>query len=357
MDDTRTVDAAQLPVLGRLPEPAWPALEAPIDLDAYRDRCTGSLVTGAIGDGLGGPLEGRSAASIRDRFGPGGMREPVYPTFRWSDDTQLTMVVAESLIACGGRFDADDFVARLVAWLPRARGIGRATREAVTALSRGEPWHEAGPRIDSSGNGAAMRMAPVGLVRALDPTPAALLADAIRFSIPTHGGEVGLAAAVAMAAAVAYLARAGASGATSFPASGLVAFVTDACGPIETAASWTRRQPPGQVWLRERLTAIPAWLDREPRDVFAETWSGAFALESVPAAFYAFLRTPDDPRETLLTAANASHDTDTIASMAGNLAGAWLGAQRVREGIGDWWDRLEGAEQVVRAAEGLAGLG
>lgn len=54
-------------------------------------------------------------------------------------------------------------------------------------------------------------------------------------------------------------------------------------------------------------------------------------------------RSPDDPREVLVTAANASHDTDTIASMAGNLAGAWLGAERLRVDLADWLAQLEGA--------------
>ena len=245
---------------------------------------------------------------------------------------------------------------RLIAWLPQARGIGRATREAVLALEAGEPWTEVGPRLNSSGNGAAMRMAPVGLVRALDPTPVGLLVDALRFSLPTHAGEVGLAGAVAMAAAVAYLAREGASGAVTFSPEDLMAFVVAACGPIETAPSRTRRDPAELAWLRERLAAIPQWLDREPADVFAETWTGAFVLESVPASFYAFLRSPDDPKAVLLTAANASHDTDTIASMAGNLAGAWLGARRTSEALGDWWGRLEDRGVVAGAADDLADI-
>ena len=345
-----------IPFLDRLPDLAWSPPGGPITAGAFRDRCIGSLVTGAIGDGFGGPNEGRSLGSIRDQYGAGGMREPAYPTLRWSDDTQLTVVVAESLIAGHGAFDADDFVARLVAWLPTARGIGRATREAVSALARGEPWDEVGVRIGSSGNGAAMRSAPVGLVHALDPSPATLLSDAVRFSLPTHGGEVGVASAVALAAAVAWLARAGASGETSFSPADLMAFVTAACGPLESAPSPTRSKPQRSEWLRDRLAAVPAWLGRSPDDVFAETWTGAFALESAPAAFYAFLRSPDDPREVLRTAANASHDTDTIASMAGNLAGAWLGAEQVEHEVNGWWARLEDRGTVEAAGTRIAAL-
>lgn len=64
-----------------------------------------------------------------------------------------------------------------------------------------------GPRLDSPGNGAAMRVAPVGLVHALDRSSTAMLADAVLFALPTHGGAVGVVGAVAMAAGVGYLAR------------------------------------------------------------------------------------------------------------------------------------------------------
>jgi ADP-ribosylglycohydrolase len=49
----------------------------------------------------------------------------------------------------------------------------------------------------------------------------------------------------------------------------------------------------------------------------------------VPAAIYCFLRTPHDPVEVILTAANGSYD-DTLASTAGNIAGACHGADRLR---------------------------
>ena len=81
-------------------------------------------------------------------------------------------------------------------------------------------------------------------------------------------------------------------------------------------------------------------------EVFDEIWTGAFALESVPAAIYAFLRSPDDPRTVLLTAANAGHDSDTIASMAGNLVGAWLGVTRMARAVPEWWSLVERREEI-----------
>ena len=337
---------------------AWPDARPPsFDAAAYVDRCVGTLVAGALGDGLGCPVETWSREHILARYGPAGITDLPPEGARWTDDTQLTVIVGESIVATGGRFDPDDFVPRLVGWLPTGRGVGRATRAAINELERGEPWDRVGPLLDSSGNGAAMRTAPVGLIHALAPTAGALLLDAVCFAIPTHGGEVGVAGAVAMAAGVGWLARRAASGATTIDPIAFVDFLCAAIADLETAPTPTRRPPGTPLYLRDRLRAIPAWLDRDPVDVFGETWTGAFALESVPAAIFAFLRSPGDPRSVLLTGANASHDTDTIAAMAGNLVGAWLGAETLAAALPEWWDRIEQRDELVDLAAGLASIG
>ena len=337
---------------------AWPHdLSGPPDVGVYRDRCVGSLLAGALGDELGSLVEGWPRERILARYGPAGVTDLPAEGVQWTDDTQLTVVVGQSLVASGGQFDPRDFTRRLVDWLPKGRGVGLATREAIHLLAEGRRWDEVGPELDSSGNGAAMRTAPVGLVHALDPAPHELLTDAVLFALPTHGGEIGVAGAVAMAAGVGYLARRAAAGATSFDPLEFIDFLVASIAQIETSPTPTRRPPETLVYLRDRLRELPGWLDRDPADVFDETWTGAFALESVPAAIYAFLRSPGDPRSVLLTGANASHDTDTIASMAGNLVGAWLGADALAASLPEWWDRIERRNELATLAEGLATLG
>jgi ADP-ribosylglycohydrolase len=53
--------------------------------------------------------------------------------------------------------------------------------------------------------------------------------------------------------------------------------------------------------------------------------NGAFVLQSLPAAFYCFLRSLDDAEQLLCTAVNGAHDADTFAAMAATLRGALLG--------------------------------
>ena len=118
------------------------------------------------------------------------------------------MVVAESLVEADGGINPESFSRRLIDWLPVGRGVGRATREAIQLLREGSPWWEAGASVESSGNGAAMRVAPVGIAHALDQSPRSLMRLAIGYSLPTHAGSVGVAGAVAMALGVAYVLRA-----------------------------------------------------------------------------------------------------------------------------------------------------
>ena len=93
-----------------------------------------------------------------------------------------------------------------------------------------------------------------------------------------------------------------------------------------------------------------------PERVFAYTHNGAFALESVPAALYCFLRTPDDPRTVIMTAVRAGRDADTVASMAGNLVGAWVGAERLRTDADSWWSELEYRDELIDLADALVTL-
>lgn len=65
---------------------------------------------------------------------------------------------------------------------------------------------------------------------------------------------------------------------------------------------------------------------------------------------------PDDPRQVILTAVNAGRDADSVASMAGNLAGARNGAERLRRECPEWWTDLEYRDELIHLADGLAGL-
>jgi ADP-ribosylglycohydrolase len=301
MHDDVLFDPEAQELLGRyaLPAVAWPSPTASIDaVDRVRSHFRGCLLWGAVGDALGRPAEGKSPAEIRATFGPDGPTEYVRwrgwrggPTGTITDDTQLTMEIARSIITTGGRFDPEDFSRRLVAWLPVGRGKGRATTDAVENLSAGEPWWRSGVAVNSAGNGAAMRAAPIGLVHALRPTPSELAQDAVLSSLPTHTHRVGVAGAIVIAAGVAWCLREALRGAGAVDTSAFLDFVARMVDGLEQAPTRERRPGGGIVRLVERVREIGQMLSWEsPEQVFAYTHNGAFALESVPAALYCFLR-------------------------------------------------------------------
>jgi poly(ADP-ribose) glycohydrolase ARH3 len=292
------------------------------------DRCRGGLLGVALGDALGAPFEGRArvGADAYERWA--AAPEPL----RWTDDTAMTIGVAESLIACGGVDGAH--MAGVFAEHHDAepwRGYGPGPPRIFAALRAGARWDEPATALfegGSFGNGAAMRVAPVGLYAAGDPARAADLArETARI---THAHPLGRDGAAVQAAAVAWLAGGGT------PA-GLLDAVADVA---ETAQ------------FRQRLAVVDGLApDASVRAVVAALGHGVAALESVPAALHAFLRAADDVPSTIRGAVLLGGDADTIAAMAGALAGASLGVGALPQG---WLARLEAADRLTALADQLA---
>lgn len=303
------------------------------------DRFRGALLGGALGDALGLPYEGGRLDYDKGR----PLQFVGHRPGRISDDTQQTLIVAEILLDRGW-LDPVDLSVRLEDWVAWGVGKGQATVEAITRLAAGVPWHAAGS--PSAGNGAAMRVAAIGLRRwndrSLRWTEAALCA------FPTHHDPMAVASAVVMADAVASLVV------TAPEHFNARRFVDELA---RSAAAWDprhvpeRRDPASRASLAERLAEVPAYLDADPaaaiRDHF---WSGGFVLESLPAAVWCFLRHAQDPDEVLRDALRVGHDTDTVASLAGTLAGALHGVSRLPSRL---VERLEERDRLTQAADGL----
>ncbi len=321
-----------LAAAGLLPQPRFTApVVVDMSIDRLRSSYRGAIIGTAIGDALGRPAEGRNASLLRKRY---GLLTDFQPWRGWTggpkgtitDDTQMTICVAECLLANTGRLDPGDLALRFIDWLPAGRGRGHTCVEAVNRLLAGVPWHEAG--IASAGNGAAMRAAPVGLAHLDDFN--ALRHDAALSAIVTHRDPMAVASAVAHAWLVARLA-AMAPG-TLDPAI-LVHDLSDAIsdlhdpGAVERNWHHRRGKSGGTVRLSERLAEVPGLLSLSPKEASEYFYCGAFVLESLPMALWHFLRFPDDAEAAVIAAVMAGHDADTIASMTGAYAGAYLGEE------------------------------
>ena len=178
-----------------------------------RDRARGALYGLAIGDALGMPTQMLSRRQVTARWGPmlNGFEpappgHPIAagrPAGAVTDDTEQAVLLGRLLLS--GRVDPGEFATGLAAWERdmAARGsldlLGPSTRRAIDAVLAGTPPEQAGATGDT--NGAAMRIAPVGVAVAADDLTA--LVDAVhQASLVTHNTSVALAGAAAVAAAV-----------------------------------------------------------------------------------------------------------------------------------------------------------
>ena len=174
------------------------------------DSFAGCLLGGAVGDALGAPFEGLWSHSIP---APGDLLSGYaefegYPPGQFTDDTQLTLALVESIVEEGELVLSD--VIRRVAELWRTRRVigpgGACTMAAENFLRRGR-WEDCGAPVGQAGNGAAMRLAPLGLWFLEDPD--GLPGAAAAVSRLTHQDPRSVAGGVAVAVAARELAATG----------------------------------------------------------------------------------------------------------------------------------------------------
>lgn len=308
------------------------------DIIPSTDTVRGVLLGLALGDTLGAPYEGgllaRGLWALLGRT-PEGVR-------RFTDDTQMSLDLAESLLVCGG-LDQDDLARRFARSYQWRRGYGPGAAKVLRRIRAGQPWRQANRSVHpqgSWGNGAAMR-APV---LALWPfVSGQALAQAARQSAQvTHAHPQGMAGAVLLALATRALMTPG--------------IHADA---VLTAARCALSDAEAEAFDPALRTAA-AWLAQgdapTPRQVVRMLGHGITARTSCVTALYVALRHLEQPFETLISFATACRgDTDTIAAMAGALWGARRGAKALPPLRLEQQDRLEDtAGQLQRCWLGAA---
>lgn len=307
-----------------------------LDGDTVLDRFKGTLLGCAIGDALGAPVEGMSDAEIVSRHGRvTGFIDARFGAGMVTDDTQMTVALAQSIIEIG-RFDLEHAAFKFGRWMEfsdngvkEARGVGLACATACRRLYQGAGPEESG--VPSAGCGAAMRASPVGLIYYHDTE--SVRRAAVAQAMLTHTDPQALAGAAAVAFAVA----AGVNRAGEPDGPGLVRLAASFVASIDES-------------MAAKIEGLAGRLDADPADGFVYTGTSGYVMETVPGALYAFLRTPSDFEETVLTAVNAGGDTDSLGAIAGAVSGAFNGAARIPA---KWKDGVEGRRYLETLATKL----
>lgn len=276
------------------------------------DRAGGCLVGVAVGDALGGPVEGYSAKEVARRFerltemtGGGNKNLAAGET---SDDTAHTSIVAES-IAARRQLDPADLACRLVDWYRYdGFGIGRHTDSVLARIADGEDWEQASLEIQaahpgSAGNGSLMRCAPVALLRYANAE--VLVEDSRLSSRVTHPhAECQWSCAF-----------------TNLVIARLLSGKMPQAAVEETVTFCSERSDfPAPVLERaEGAGSLSSEKILNP---------SGYVLDSLECALWALLH-HHSFEETLVAAVNLGGDADTIGSVSGALAGAAYGIHEI----------------------------
>ncbi len=301
----------------------------------------GTLLGLAVGDALGYPHEFRTVKQVQREIAPAGITgflrlqderftRPFivgtdHPAGTYTDDTQMSICVAEALVSHGkGPHDAlmTEMARRFTRWFDSAppslfagddverashnndRSPGETTGIACKRLRDGDSWRDSGV-VGSKGCGANMRVGCIGAFYDDLDDVAVVARDCARI---THGHPAGLAGAA-------------------------VAMARQQMPFVEMHAEVSRRccgESPDfdLVWQR-----IPAVLERAPDEVLIDLAAdrphalgeGWVAEEAVASAMWCAWRNAVDYRAGVLAAVNTDGDSDSIATIAGSILGARLG--------------------------------
>jgi ADP-ribosylglycohydrolase len=300
------------------------------------ERYRGCILGLAIGDALGHPTEFvPSLPAIRSRWGPRGVTTfectEDHPAGTFTDDTQMAVAAARALIRAG-RSDLDTLMAMLgvefVAWSRSSendRAPGGACMAGCSALSSGAAWRQAGV-AQSKGCGAAMRAAPFGLYFA-DDVPTMVQTSAAQ-SVLTHRHPTGIASSVAAAAAVAHVCR-GEDLATLVDSVRAAVERLDAQFLIDLGCPSGLAHSTGNGEMLASLSRLVGVQDVESDDVCSLLGQGWVGEEAVTAAIWCVLRAQGAFRDSVLRGANSSGDSDSIACIAGAIAGSLGGVSAI----------------------------
>ena len=299
-------------------------------------RIPAVLMGQAIGDALGMPFEAlKGKHKDLDKwdgksFLPGTWHK--LPAGHFTDDTEMAVELAESLILRDG-FEPADVATRYVRWFKDTpHGMGGTVRKACEALSKGSPWNESGVQFADDqwpvvGNGTAMRVAPLGVAYPWQANTK-LVDAAHRDAIITHNNTEAIGASIAVARAVSFLIQ--------FPEASPEAFL----GSILPVGIVPGPYIQNAAFSPQDLLNVPG----------VERGNAVF---TVSTALYSVFQNFDSFPKAIEHAIRQGGDTDTRAAIVGAIMGAKVGYVGIPD---EWTEHILQADRLYKLDEKLMKL-
>lgn len=260
----------------------------------------------SIGDAFGESFFGERATVLQH------LAEQTLPATSWefTDDTVMAAVLCRHLLDRGGALEADALASAWAAAhaLDPARGYGATARRVLRAIEAGEDWRQVAAAVfdgmGSMGNGAAMRVGPLGAYHWQDLAKVATLAA--ESAHITHAHAEGVAGAVAVAVAAAWSVQLG---------QGLVEL-----SPNDYLDAVAASVPDTDT--RAKLLKGKTLSARTHPDTLATVLGNGVrmtAQDTVPVALWCAAHYAHDVAQALWRAVGVLGDRDTIGAIVGSL--------------------------------------
>lgn len=298
------------------------------ELQLTRELVEGVVLGTAVGDALGLPFETQSAEQIRLNHGRvttfigGGHRDfSDAPPGTWSDDTQLTLAILDSL-SSQQNFSIESIANRHIESLNESgAGWGKSTRDSILRYAESGDWQTSGKASQYSGvgNGIAMKISPMGLYAASNEIPAEILdqqiADISRLTHPTSlATSSGLAQTYGILSCLE-------QDPSTFSSEKFIKEVVSASARGRSFLPETLNDDD----LTKRLKLLPNFEDYDESRIIDEFGGGtSYVYNSLPFSMMFFLKNPTS-MESIYNVVNAGGDTDTNGAIVGALLGALNG--------------------------------
>ena len=291
----------------------------------------------AVGDALGVPVEfcGRDELVKKPVTDMVGYGTYPYPEGCWSDDTSMSLSALDSL--AGGKLDFDDIMVKFGEWYyddeytPTGEmfDVGNTCSYAIdNYFAYHKPVEECGLTGEhSNGNGSLMRIHPFVLYAyANQMSVDEWLGVIVKASALTHSHDRSkIGCLIYTFVLMSLLKDKGKDG------------IKDALKKSEHYLSACAEFAPYERIFKSDFAELP-------RD---EIKSSGYVVDTLEAALWCLLKT-DNYRDCVLKAVNLGDDTDTVAAVAGGLAGALYGYDAIPK---EWLDTLKRRDYIEEMCE------
>ena len=291
-----------------------------------------SLVGHAIGDAMGTPVEFYMRNYLQNNKVTemlGNIGQHNEPIGSWSDDTSMELALIDSIIN-NNSINYDDIMNNFVLWIKdgkytpsnHAFGVGRGCLKAISRYSKGIPALECGINDENhQSNGSLMRILPIAIYSHANN----LSINKLKEITDNVGGLTHKQDSVQLACFI------------------YVTFIIDLLNGMNKNEAYSNMKCRKYKYRKESIDMYNRLLKEDIRTLSIEDIkSSGYIVDTIEAAFWCFL-IHDNYEDTIVEAINLGQDTDTIAAIAGSMAGIVYGIDSIPK---RWLNKMQKREYL-----------